>query len=226
MRLKDPSRWKVCLQCGNPFYHRDSAKPGKFCCKTCYDLSRKSQITREQKLVYGRKYYQDHREDFKTKGRDYRHRTGFCKSMSENKECSAYLGIHIAERVLSNYFDNVVRMPMGNKGYDYVCSKGKRIDVKCGCRLKQKHGSYHWVFRIRRNLIADYFLCLAFDNREDLNPLHVWLIPGNVISHLTNLSINDSETVIRKWAEHERSLKKVVACCKKLRCVKLEGDEI
>lgn len=105
---------------------------------------------------------------------------------TENKECSSYLGIGIAEEVLYRVFKDVVRMPMNNHGFDFVCNKGKRIDVKSSC-IREAGG---WKFTIRRNHVADFFLCIAFDNRTDLNPLHLWLIPSHIVNYKTNAGIS------------------------------------
>ena len=105
------------------------------------------------------------------------HKNGICLPMSENKSCSNYLGIVVSERYLSKVWDNVTRMSNNNKGYDFICGKGFKVDVKSGCLCKNNG----WSFHIRRNKIADYFLLLGFDNREDLNPLHIWLIKGDVV---------------------------------------------
>ena len=128
--------------------------------------------------------------------------------MSENKYCTQYLGIFWAERVLRNIYPDVVRMQMNHPGYDLICNKGMKVDVKSGCILKDRNG---WQFRINYNAIADYFICLAFDNRQDLNPLHLWLIPGQVLNHLTCTSISPS--TIHKWDDYRLSIDKVVACC-------------
>lgn len=53
--------------------------------------------------------------------RNHRHRMGINKPMSENINCSSFLGIHIAERVLSKIFENVTRMSYGNSGYISNC---------------------------------------------------------------------------------------------------------
>lgn len=133
--------------------------------------------------------------------------------MSENKSCSAFLGVHVAERVLSKIFKDVTTMPYANPGYDFVCNKEKKIDVKCSCkRVGSNNG---WEFHIRKNTVADFFLCLAFDNREDLTPLHVWLVPGGAVNHLQ--STNISESSISRWAAHEIGVDKVVACCDSMR---------
>lgn len=91
-----------------------------------------------------------------------------------NKYCSMYLGVYIAENVLSDIFENVRWMDFGNKGYDFVCDREYKIDVKSTCN--EEHS---WRFIIKKNKIADYFLMIAFDNRENLKPLHIWLIKGD-----------------------------------------------
>lgn len=142
---------------------------------------------------------------------EYRHRTGKNEPMNINKECAAFLGVYIAEEMLSHVFKHVERMPYGNPGYDFKCSKGYLVDAKCSCRRHSKIRADQWSFAIRKNCIADYFLCLAFDNREDLNPEHVWLIPGGTVNHLTGLRI--SETRVDKWTQYEQHIDKVMACC-------------
>lgn len=127
----------------------------------------------------------------------------------ENPTCGMYLGIHIAEQILSSAFKNVERMPPTNPGYDFVCNRGL-IDAKSACA--RKNGS--WQFAVRYNTTADFFLCLAFDNREDLTPLHAWLIPGTKINHLSNISIYPG--TLSKWDEYRIDTSKVCACCDEL----------
>lgn len=122
-----------------------------------------------------------------------------------------FLGVHIAERVLSYVFKDVEVMPYGNPGYDFTCNKGKLIDAKSSCI--RKDGS--WMFSIRRNIVADFFICLAFDNRKDLTPLHAWMIPGNKLNHLKTTSI--SQSTIHKWDEYRLDLSKISACCDEIR---------
>jgi len=137
-------------------------------------------------------------------------RSGY--NFPKSKNCGMYLGIYIAERVLSKVFEGVHRMPIRNHGYDFICSNGYKIDVKSAC-LHSKGKYVGWTFIIKKNKIADYFLCLAFDNRESLNPLHMWLIPGNIINHLAGLGIGENNKSVLKWAKYERSLDKVISCC-------------
>lgn len=145
------------------------------------------------------------------------HRKAGQLPFDENKECTSYFGIYIgehdiAERVLNCLFKTVERMPYNNSKYDFVCD-GKKIDVKSGCMLKTRNG---WQFCIDYNTIADYFLIIAFDNREDLNQLHIWLIPGHVLNHLSGTTICPS--TLSKWEEYELSLDDVITCCDESRC--------
>ena len=148
---------------------------------------------------------------------DYRETIGREKSghipMTSNKTCSLYLGVVVAEQVLSKVFKDVTRMRSNFPGYDFVCSRDKKIDVKSSCA--DKDGGWH--FNINKNTIADYFLCLAFDNRNDLNPIHMWLIFGEEVNHLKTLSA--TKTNITKLDEYELSLSKVTKCCNVLRGV-------
>lgn len=143
--------------------------------------------------------------------------TGFFKSSSggikNNKNCPGFLGVYIAEHILSHIYHNVKRMPYGHRGYDFICGKGYKIDVKSAC-LKENHPNL-WGFSIKRNKIPDYFLCLAFDNREDLNPLYIWLIPGYILNNKFGTSI--SKSTLNKWKEYEQSINKVITCCNKCR---------
>jgi len=127
----------------------------------------------------------------------------------ENKECAQYLGVHVAERVMSHVFKDVERMPIRNPGFDFICNHGKKIDVKSSCLTGTKYP--RWSFHIRRNTTADFFLCLAFDNREDLNPLHIWLIPGSVVNHHEKVSIGPS--TVSKWSEYALDISKISECC-------------
>lgn len=136
--------------------------------------------------------------------REHRHKQNENTEMSKNTKCSSYLGVYITETLLSKEFKNVERMPYGNKGYDFVCNKGLKIDAKSSC-IKNNFTKHYWNFCIKRNKIPDYFVCLAYDNRENLTPLHLWIIPGHVINHLTGLII--SETTMDKWKMYEREIK-------------------
>jgi hypothetical protein len=136
-------------------------------------------------------------------------------SMNKNRGCSSFLGVYIAERVLSKVFNDVETMPYGHSGYDFICNKGKKIDVKSACARHRSNTNINWVFHIRKNKIADYFLCIAFDNREDLNPIKMWMIPGNILNHLTHTSIGNR--TMSKWEEYEMDITKTYECCEQMK---------
>jgi hypothetical protein len=144
-------------------------------------------------------------------GNVHRYYSGYTGGQDNNPKCATYLGIHIAEKILSNLFINTEMMPNGNPGYDFTCGKGYKID----CKSSTIRNDSYWSFNITRNIITDYFLCLAFDNRDSLTPLHVWLIPGHLVSHLTGLSISKSTTW--KWSKYEQPLDQVLKCCDVMR---------
>jgi hypothetical protein len=142
----------------------------------------------------------------------YCHRLGITQSMSKNRKCASFLGVHVAERVLAASFEEVKRMPIGNPGFDFICKYGFKIDVKSSCRRrKPQNGGGNWAFSIRRNRAADYFLCLAFNNREDLRPEHVWLLPASLINNKSTFAISESN--LCKWAQFEKPIDKIIAVC-------------
>ena len=152
---------------------------------------------------------------------DYKHKTGKCQSMSKNKNCALYLGVHIAERILSRVFEKVERMPYGNSGYDFICKNNFKIDVKSSCL----YNNNQWLFSIKQNIVADYFLLLAFDSRSNLSPLHIWLIKGDeiiinqsgsmVLNKKTGLRISNSVYSLSKYNKYEQTdkLEKLIKCC-------------
>ena len=146
-----------------------------------------------------------------------RHERGIHRPLAEAKESASYLGVYVAERVLSRYFDNIIKMPYGNPGYDFACGKGFKIDVKSSCLQYRRGHSPRWNFRINQNKIADHFLCLGFDDRDHLNPKKIWLIPGKEISHREAISISLGS---HRFDKYERSIDEVVACCDVLKCQK------
>ena len=131
--------------------------------------------------------------------------------MKENKECSSYLGVHINERLLRHYFNDVEVMPYGNHGYDFICNNGKKIDGKSSCSTK----GGRWLFNIKHNIISDFFFCVAYDNREDLNPLHIWMLPGEKFNHRSSASIRP--TTIHKWDEYKQDIMGVIICCEEIK---------
>lgn len=205
---------KKCKKCGEIKEHK-----GKGMCKKCYDkeyrienrerILKKEKERRKANPEYIKEWYKANpeyqKERRKKQGKLF---------MNENKSCTLFLGVHVAEQVLSKVFKNVKQMPMHNPGYDFVCNKGMKVDVKSSVLHRRKNSiksQGDWTFTINRNTTADYFLCLAFDNREDLNPMHVWLIPGKDVNHLMRTGI--AKSTLSKWSKYEKDIDKVINCC-------------
>ena len=148
--------------------------------------------------------------------REWKHRTGRSRAVVDAKETGPYFGL-LAERVLSKSFENVIHMPYGNPGYDFICGKGFKIDAKASCLRHLASRSHRWAFNIRKNVIADYFLCLAFNDRENLEPAHVWLIPGKVLCAKSGLWITNNLRSLAIWKSYEQPLDNIAATCNTLR---------
>lgn len=144
---------------------------------------------------------------------EWMHRTGKCRPFAEARDCSDFLGVHVAEQVIAKTFKNVTRTPYGYHGYDLVCSKGYRIDAKAACIGRPKGRHDRWTFGIYNNTDADYFMCIAFNNRDDLDPQHIWMIPGDKINHLECFCITDVPRSLKKWQEYEKPIDKIASCC-------------
>lgn len=147
-----------------------------------------------------------------------------CKDCNR-KHSSVYLGITVTEKVLSKVFTNVQRMPYRNHGYDFICGKGFKVDAKASCLTIPTYNCSMWMFFINYNKTADYFACLAFDNRASLTPLHFWLIPGTALlpwgrgSKKTVRKAQDSNYIsispktLDKWKDYEKPIDKVLTSC-------------
>jgi uncharacterized C2H2 Zn-finger protein len=144
---------------------------------------------------------------------EYRYKKGINKSKSENKKCTKYLGEHIAERALSRFWKNIIKMPENNPGFDYRCGRGYKIDVKSSCLEYRDNCTPRWSFTINHNKIADYFIWLAFDNREILTPMHVWLVPGRKVNNQHHAIVTNNIKGLEKWKQYEQSLENVMICC-------------
>ena len=132
-----------------------------------------------------------------------------------NKKCANYLGVDITEEVLSNMFKNVIKMRHGYIGYDFICNRGMKIDSKASVMRVRNKQTGQWQFNTNKNIIADYFIFLAFDDRTHLTPLHIWMMPTKYFDGVG--SANISVATIDKWDEYRLPLDKVVKCCDTLR---------
>lgn len=153
------------------------------------------------------------------------HKNGLHKPMAENKDCSQYLGIVWAERILSKVFEGVKRMPNNNEGFDFVCKKGYKIDVKSSTLHKSEHRNSSWSFNIKCNRKVDYFLFIAFDNRDDKTPINEWLIKrdeiirGKELCNYQLLVITNTPEGLSEFEcfEQKDKLEKTIDCCNSMR---------
>ena len=201
---------KECSKCHktkllDEFYNQKSGKYGKRAdCKKCN--KEENRKYHQEHKEYNKKYYEEHKDELRVKAGHL--------SMYENKLCSSYLGIVIAERLCRHLFKDVEVMPHGNTGFDIICNKGKKIDVKSATITF--NGKYpRWQFAIRRNTITDYFILVAFDNVENLNPLYLWMIPGHILNKQSTAQIYPS--TVHKWNEWERNIKDAQLCCAEMK---------
>jgi len=172
------------------------------------------EYNKQYQKQYNKQYQKEHKEKIAEYQKQYvKSQPGYGSSKT-NKECPQYLGVTVAEKVLSKIFKNVEVMPFGNSGFDFICNSGYRIDVKSACKMKNRKA---WIFGIKQNQIADYFLCLAFDNRDNLNPEHIWLIPAKQVNHLKTLTISQSKLYKLSQYELTNKLNDVISCCNVLR---------
>ena len=205
---------KTCSKCHetkslDEFPDRKDSKDGKRgACKKCVKK-------------YHEKYNQEHKEEMSEQHKEYRreHKNEIiqkrgCHTMYKNKKSTLYLGIVIAERLIRHLFKDVEVMPYGNTGYDFVCNKGKKIDVKSG-RVTFSDGRPRWTFNIDYNKKCDFFILVAFDNLIDLNPLHLWMIPGKELNKQTSASVSPS--TLHKWRQWKRDIKDAQLCCAEMR---------
>ena len=149
-------------------------------------------------------------KNIKDYNNEYNHKSGRCLPMSENKECAQYLGVIIAERILPLIFNNVEMKPYGYPGYDAICSRNLKIQVKSSCLHIKDNSCF---FSIKKNKVADYFFMVAFDNRENLNVIHIWLIKSDEniktqsfdgkLNERSGFTISNSEKILKKYVKYE-----------------------
>ncbi len=215
---------KICTKCGEnkPLIkfniHHSNGLEGKIRarCQECDAMI--SKCWREKNSSKVKKYKSEHKTYNTDYTREHRHATGRNRPMDIAKDTPQWLGVYIAERVLGGFFDHIIRMPNNNPGYDYICGRGFKIDVKSACLLHHGKGnSYRWTFHLNHNTVPDYFLCLAFDDRDNLEPQHIWLIPGNDVNHKASVNITNSIRCLPEWLKYERPLDRVISCCEKIK---------
>jgi hypothetical protein len=154
---------RICNKCGKDlplteFNHHNECKEGRrHTCKECVSIEHKEYLKKPGIKEHLKEYQSDYYKLPEAKNhkaecqRDRRHRNGINQPMSKNRHCSSFLGVVIAEQILSKEFRSIKRMPYGNPGFDFLCGKGKKIDVKSTCRIIRGRWSDTWSFSIKRN---------------------------------------------------------------------------
>lgn len=136
--------------------------------------------------------------------REWRHSNGIQSPMDENKDCAHYLGTIVAERqygriILPEIFGGIEQeMPYGNPWYDFLVKGNIKIDVK-SCCLRNLKGWSGWEPHVRYNNVTNYFVILAFDNRENLHLVHIWLIGKDEIIRGEKFYNRDSIKITNKY---------------------------
>ena len=192
------SEIKKCIKCGDDLIIGDNWSLGMR--KAYNNMCKKCQNEKS------RLWCEENREKYLARATRYRRNRGVLP-MSENKDCSSYLGVHVTEKMIMKYFKDAIQMRYGNQGYDMVCNRGKLIEIKSSC-LRKSGG---WMFNIKQNNTADHFVLVAYGNRKYLDIMHVWLIPGKALSHLTGAGISPS--TVERWSEYEQDVTEMIACC-------------
>lgn len=202
---------KICPQCKNEkelteYYFLKYKNNYSYWCKECirkrqreYNKTEKEKLRKQR---YNKEYREKNREKLNKKRREYNYKNSNQKPMSKNKKCSQFLGIYVAENVLSKVFKNVEKMPWTNPKFDFICNRGYKIDVKSSS-LSFNRANPYWHFNIYKNVIADYFLCIGFDNRNNLNPLKLWLIPSSKVNKKVTITMTNTKKGLKKWKEFE-----------------------
>lgn len=113
--------------------------------------------------------------------REWRYENGIQLPMEESKDCAKYLGVYIAERKIGRIIipkmlgEIKQEMPPNYPGYDFIVVEDVKVDIKSAC-LRHLNGWIGWEPHVIYNNVTDYFIIVAFDNRDDLNIMHIWLI--------------------------------------------------
>lgn len=183
------------------------------------------------KVTAKNKGFDSIREYDRERTREWRHDTGRNLPISENPECERYFGEFIAENYVMKTFEDPSPALPNNPWYDWTCKKGEKIQHKARCLSHFKGKSSHWNFiYIRYNIIpnyddlADYFIFSGWDDRDSLNPLHVWIfhkddiVRGRPIWMGNSLAITNTPECLKEFEKYEvtNRLNKLKEICGKL----------
>lgn len=139
-------------------------------------------------------------------GKVWTYYTGMIDPIKENRIDTRFLGIYIAENGINKIYEGSERMQINNKGYDIICPKGYKIDVKA--TVLNRYNLFN--FAINKNKIADYFVLVGFNNIIELKPLHIWVVKsddniyGCQIKELNKIAILNEPKHIYRYKKYER----------------------
>lgn len=188
--------------------------------------------------------------NYKEYQRQYYHHTG--RSFPMEEYYPMRFGILIGEELFKRFleeliFENVKYVGgYHDGGLDFICKNPKkefierysqfklvrnkeyRVQLKVRC-LSYEDGRIRWDFNILYNNVADIFILSAWDNRESLQPIHIWLfhrediIRGRKFYRRERFYILDKSEYLEKLEKYE--LKDKLERLKEL-CNKLKEDII
>lgn len=131
---------------------------------------------------------------------------GMPSPIKENRKDRRFIGIYIGENAVAKIYEASKRMPYFNPGYDIICPKGYKIDVKS--TVLSRYNTFG--FAINKNKIADYFALVAFNNIIELIPIHIWIIKsdenidGKTVNQLYKLAIINEPRYLDKYSKYEK----------------------
>lgn len=131
---------------------------------------------------------------------------GMPSPIKENRRDTRFIGTYIAENGIAKIYEGSQRMAYYNRGYDILCPKGYKIDVKA--TVLNQYNMFN--FGINKNNLADYFILVAFNNIIELIPMHMWIIKsdenidGRVINKLAKLIISNEPKYLDKYSKYEK----------------------
>lgn len=165
--------------------------------------------------------------------RERLHNNGVNLPMEFNEECSSNFGIYKGEtlfkRFLLTIFECVEHMESNNKYFDFICKnpsqefidkypqfklerdKEYKFQLKNRClRRSPLWNSIYWCFsHIDYNKKTDYFIFCGWNDRDNQNPIHIWIfhkddiIGGDKFWRRDSLSITNKQEYINNFLNHE-----------------------
>jgi hypothetical protein len=135
--------------------------------------------------------------------RERRHESGEGLAI-DDKDSPTFFG-KFTENLMIQTFENVITVRHNNPGFDWICKNGDKIENKSACL---KDGNSRWTFNVKYNKIADWFIFSAWDNRDSLTPLYVWIlhkndmVRGRKVCEFEGLSILNNPSGLKDFEEY------------------------